>query len=144
MRTAAPPAHARSALLALFAFGLPPGSAGAWLLGIAMLVMVVRTALLPVAIHGVRLAHARARALPALTELGRGYEGTRDLDRLREMRSEQRCIHAEHGSHGGAWPRHCYSYRCSTRCTEWCLTWPRATRSTPSTWAWCPRRRRPR
>lgn len=62
-----------------------------------MLVMVVRTALLPVASHGVRLVHARARALPALTELRRRYESTRDLDRLREMRSEQRRIHAEHG-----------------------------------------------
>ncbi len=78
-------------------FGLPSGSGGAWLLAIAMLVGVVRTALLPVVVHGVRATHARARALPALTDLRRRFAGTRDLDRLREMRSEQRRIHAEHG-----------------------------------------------
>lgn len=77
--------------------GLPPGSAGAWLLGVAMLVVVVRTAVLPVVVHGVRVTHARARALPDLTDLRRRYEGVRDLDRLREMRAEQRRIHAEHG-----------------------------------------------
>lgn len=79
------------------AVGLPPGSSGAWLLGIFMLVVVVRTAMLPLVVHGVRTTHARARALPQLSALRRTYEGTRDLDSLRRMRTEQRSIHAEHG-----------------------------------------------
>lgn len=77
--------------------GLPPGSAGAWLLAIALLVVGMRTVTLPVLVHGMRVTHARARALPALTDLRRRYEGVHDLDRLHEMRAEQRRIHAEHG-----------------------------------------------
>lgn len=78
------------------AVGLPPGTAGAWLVGVALLVVAVRTALLPFVVHGVRSTHARARALPAVTELRRRYEKTRDLDSLKRMGVEQRRIHAEH------------------------------------------------
>lgn len=77
--------------------GLSPGSAGAWLLGIFLLVVAVRTAMVPLVVHAVRGAHARARALPQLKALRRAYEGTRDLDALRRMREEQRRIHVEHG-----------------------------------------------
>jgi len=79
------------------ALGLAPGSPGAWLVAVGLLVVAVRTALLPLTVHGVRAAHARARATPALRELRSRYAGTRDLDRLRAMREEQRSIRAEHG-----------------------------------------------
>lgn len=79
------------------ALGLAPGSAGAWLLAIALLVVVVRTAMLPFVIHSVRSAHARARATPQLRALQQRYAGRRDLESLQRMRLAQKEIHAEHG-----------------------------------------------
>ena len=66
--------HAVAAVLAAThdvagALGLSPDSAGAWLLAVALLVVAVRTVLLPVTIHGVRSSHARAHAAPQLREL---------------------------------------------------------------------------
>jgi YidC/Oxa1 family membrane protein insertase len=80
--------------------GLSPGSAGAWLLAVLLLVVAVRTVLLPVTIHGVRSSHARAHAAPQLRELRQRYAGSRDLEQLTAMRAEQRAIHAEHGVSG--------------------------------------------
>jgi YidC/Oxa1 family membrane protein insertase len=78
------------------ALGLTPGSAGAWLLAVLLLVVAVRTVLLPVTIHGVRSSHARAHAAPQLRELRQRYAGSRDLEQLTAMRAEQKAIHAEH------------------------------------------------
>ncbi|WP_295697296.1 membrane protein insertase YidC [Lapillicoccus sp.] len=77
--------------------GLAPGSGGAWLLAILLLVIIVRTAMLPLTIHGVRSAHARARATPQLQTLQRRYAGARDRASLRQLRDERRRINAEHG-----------------------------------------------
>lgn len=85
---------------AAVALGLTPGSAGAWLLAVLLLVVAVRTVLLPITIHGVRSSHARAHAAPQLRELRRRYAGSRDLERLAAMRAEQKAIHAEHGVSG--------------------------------------------
>ena len=82
------------------AIGLSPGSAGAWLLAVLLLVVAVRTILLPVTIHGVRASHARAHAAPQLRELRQRYAGSRDLEQLTAMRVEQKAIHAEHGVSG--------------------------------------------
>lgn len=81
----------------LSGLGLSPGSGVTWTLAIALLVVCVRLALLPLVVHGVRTARAAALARPALQEVARRYAGKRDLDSLREMRDEQRRIHAEHG-----------------------------------------------
>lgn len=80
--------------------GLAPGSAGAWLASIALLVVVVRTLTVPFVVRGVRDAHARARARPQLLELQSRYAGRRDLDSLQRLRAQQREIHAEHGVSG--------------------------------------------
>jgi YidC/Oxa1 family membrane protein insertase len=82
------------------ALGLSPGSAGAWLLAVLLLVVIVRTLLLPVTVHGVRSSHARAHAAPQLRELRQRYAGSRDLEQLTAMRAEQKAIHAEHGVSG--------------------------------------------
>jgi YidC/Oxa1 family membrane protein insertase len=82
------------------ALGLTPGSAGAWLLAVLLLVVAVRTVLLPITIHGVRSSHARAHAAPQLRELRQRYAGSRDLEQLTAMRAEQKAIHAEHGVSG--------------------------------------------
>ena len=100
-----PVTHAVAAVLAAThdvagAIGLSPGSAGAWLLAILLLVVAVRTVLLPVTVHGVRSSHARAHAAPQLRELRQRYAGNRDLDQLTAMRAEQKAIHAEHGVSG--------------------------------------------
>jgi YidC/Oxa1 family membrane protein insertase len=97
--------HAVAAVLAAThdlagAVGLSPGSAAAWLLAVALLVVAVRTVLLPVTIHQVRSSHARAHAAPQLRDLRQRYAGTRDLEQLTAMRAEQKAIHAEHGVSG--------------------------------------------
>ena len=74
--------------------GLAPGSAGAWLLAILLLVILVRTALLPLTIHGVHSAHARARATPELQALQHRYAGARDRASLDQLRAERRRINA--------------------------------------------------
>lgn len=79
------------------ALGLSAGSAGAWLLAIVLLVAAVRTAMIPLTLHGVRSAHARARATPALRALHQRHAGARDLESLQRLRQDQRRIHAEHG-----------------------------------------------
>ena len=100
-----PVTHAVAAVLAAThdaaaALGRSPGSASAWLLAVALLVVIVRTALLPVTIHAVRSSHARAHAAPQLRELRNRYAGSRDLEQLTAMRAEQQAIHAEHGVSG--------------------------------------------
>ena len=100
-----PVTHAVAAVLAAThdvagTLGLSPGSAGAWLLAVLLLVVVVRTLLLPVALHGVRSSHARAHAAPQLRELRKRYAGTRRLEDVTAMRAEQKAIHAEHGVSG--------------------------------------------
>lgn len=80
----------------LSATGLDPAAGLTWALSITVLVVVVRLALLPLTVHGVRLAHSSARARPALTELRRRYQGRRDLASLQAMQAEQRRIQAEH------------------------------------------------
>ncbi|GAA2470957.1 membrane protein insertase YidC [Terrabacter carboxydivorans] len=100
-----PVTHSVAAVLAAThdaagAVGLSPGSAGAWLLAVLLLVVAVRTVLLPVTVHQVRSSHARAHAAPQLRELRRRYAGIRDLEQLTAMRTEQKAIHAEHGVSG--------------------------------------------
>lgn len=77
--------------------GLASGSATAWLLAIAAVVVTVRTLMLPLVVRGVRDSHARAKARPQLLALQRRYDGRRDLESLQRMRAEQREVHAEHG-----------------------------------------------
>jgi YidC/Oxa1 family membrane protein insertase len=100
-----PVIHAVAAVLAAThdvagALGLSPGSAGAWLMAVLLLVVAVRTILLPVAIHGVRASHARAHAATQLRQLRERYAGSRDLEQLAALRAEQKAIRAEHGVSG--------------------------------------------
>jgi YidC/Oxa1 family membrane protein insertase len=85
-----------SAHSAVSSIGVAPGSATAWVLCIAAVVAVVRIALLPFAVHGVRLARASARARPQLRALTERYQGRKDADSLRAFAAERRRISAEH------------------------------------------------
>jgi YidC/Oxa1 family membrane protein insertase len=94
--------HAVAAVLAaahdtLTALGAAPGSAATWLLCIAAVVVLVRAALLPFVVHGVRQAHASARARPHLRELGERYKGRTDADSVKKMLEERRQLSQEHG-----------------------------------------------
>ncbi|WP_340540756.1 membrane protein insertase YidC [Nocardioides sp. GXZ039] len=102
MSVLAPLSHALAAVVAgahagLTSLGSDPDAGATWALSIAAVVVVVRTALLPLVIHGVRSAHAAARARPALRELGERFKGKRDPDSLRAHAEERRAIAAEHG-----------------------------------------------
>ncbi len=77
--------------------GLPADSSLGWILAIVALVVAVRVALLPVVVHGVRLAHAGARARPHLRELQQRYAGRTDPESVRELLAARRAVNAEHG-----------------------------------------------
>jgi YidC/Oxa1 family membrane protein insertase len=97
-----PLSHALAAVVAgahsgLAALGADPSSGAVWLLAIASVVVVVRLALLPLVVRGVRMAHASARARPHLRVVAERYRGRTDPDSLREMMAERRRIAGEHG-----------------------------------------------
>ncbi len=86
-----------SAHAALTTAGADPAAGTTWLLSIAAVVAVVRLALLPLVVHGVRLARASGRARPQLQELARRYRERTDPDSIREYLHERRRIAGEHG-----------------------------------------------
>lgn len=97
-----PVSHALAAVVAaahsgLAALGADPHSGTTWLLCVAAVVVTVRIALLPLAVHGVRQAHAAARARPQLRALRRRYEPRTDPESLRAYAEERRRLAAEHG-----------------------------------------------
>ncbi|GAW51346.1 Membrane protein insertase, YidC/Oxa1 family [Nocardioides sp. PD653] len=98
----APLSHALAVVVAtahsgLTSLGADPASGTTWLLCIAAVVAVVRIALLPLAVHGVRTAHAAARARPQLQALAQRHRDRRDPDAMRAFLDERRRIAAEHG-----------------------------------------------
>ena len=80
----------------LTSLGADPPSGGTWVLCIAAVVVLVRLALLPLAVHGVRQAHAAAHARPQLQELAKRYRNKKDPGSLRSFAEERRRIAAEH------------------------------------------------
>ena len=97
-----PISHALAAVVAtahdaLTALGADPAGGGTWLLCVAAVVVTLRLALLPVVVHGVRQAHAAARARPHFHELSARLGPKPDRDRLRQHLEERRQLSAEHG-----------------------------------------------
>ena len=80
----------------LTSLGADPTAGATWLLCIAAVVVSVRVALLPLVAHGVRLAHASARARPHLQELAKRYRKRTDPESIRRMMEERRRITSEH------------------------------------------------
>ena len=94
--------HALAAIVAaahagLTYVGADPTSGTTWLLAIAAVVVAVRVALLPLVAHGVRLAHASARARPHLQDLARRYKTTWTATACVDHMEERRRIATEHG-----------------------------------------------
>ena len=82
------------------ALGADPDGAATWLLSIAGVVVLVRLALLPLVVRGVRQAHAAARARPHLQRLSEEYReriAHRDPDTMRTFLEERRRLGEEHG-----------------------------------------------
>lgn len=97
-----PLSHALAAAIAaahtgLTYVGADPSGGATWLLCIAAVVVAVRLAMLPLAAHGVRIAHASARARPHLQDLTERYRNRTDPESLRRLVHERRRIAAEHG-----------------------------------------------
>ncbi|QIG43771.1 membrane protein insertase YidC [Nocardioides anomalus] len=76
--------------------GLDPGSGTTWVLSVAAVVVTVRLALVPLAVHGARQARAAARARPQLRALAERYRDRRDAASLRAYAEERRAVAAEH------------------------------------------------
>ncbi len=77
--------------------GADPASGLTWLLCIATVVAAVRLALLPLAVHGIRQAHASALARPQLQDVAERYRQRKDPESMRALNRERRRIAAEHG-----------------------------------------------
>lgn len=100
-----PLSHALAAVVAgvhttATTLGADPDAGGTWLLAIAGVVVLVRLALLPLVIRGVRQAHAAARARPHLKELSERYRerlAEREPAGMRAFMEERRELNAEHG-----------------------------------------------
>lgn len=97
-----PFSHALAAVIAaahvtLASLGADPTAGTTWLLAIASVVVAVRLAILPFVAHGVRSAHASARAQPQLRELAMRYKDRKDPEDMRRFMQERRRITAEHG-----------------------------------------------
>jgi YidC/Oxa1 family membrane protein insertase len=97
-----PLSHALATLVAgahagLATLGADPASGATWLLSIAVVVVIVRLALLPLVVRSVRQTHAAARARPHLRALGEKYRGRTDAESLRELMAARRVIAADHG-----------------------------------------------
>ena len=97
-----PVSHALAALIAaahvgVTSLGADPAAGTTWLLCIAAVVVAVRVALLPLVAHGVRLAHASARARPQLNDLVERYRNRKDPESARRFINERRRIATEHG-----------------------------------------------
>jgi YidC/Oxa1 family membrane protein insertase len=96
-----PLSHALAGVIAsahsgLVSLGLDPSSGLVWVLSIAAVVVTVRLVLLPLTVHGLRTAHAAARARPHLKELAERYRNRKDPESLRAFADERRRIAAEH------------------------------------------------
>lgn len=97
-----PFSHALAAVLAaahdgLTVLGADPAAGSTWLLCVAAVVVALRLALLPAVVHGVRQAHAAARARPHLQDLAGSLGDHPDPDSLRRHLAERRRVSAEHG-----------------------------------------------
>lgn len=97
-----PVQHALAAVVAgvhsgLTALGADASSGLTWCLSIAAVVVVVRTALLPIVFHGVKMAHASSRARPHLKAVAERYKNRTDAESVRAMMEERRAVSAEHG-----------------------------------------------
>ena len=103
MSILAPLTHALAAVLAgahhVLAFA---GDNASWLLAIAAVVVLVRLALLPLTIRGVRTSHASSRARPQIQALTKKYakrskSGRMESDDMMAMMAERKQINEEHG-----------------------------------------------
>lgn len=81
----------------LTALGADPASGVTWCLSIAAVVVLVRSALVPLTVHTVRNAHAAARARPQLKALAQEYRGRTDQEAVRAQMAARREISDEHG-----------------------------------------------
>lgn len=96
-----PLSHALAALVTaahtgLTSLGADPDSGTTWVLCLALVVLAVRLALLPLVVRGVRHAHASARARPQLRALQERYRHRTDLEGRQELAREARRLAAEH------------------------------------------------
>jgi YidC/Oxa1 family membrane protein insertase len=82
----------------LVAAGLPPASGVTWVGSIAVLVLVVRLALLPLVVRQLRSSRRLAAAAPALQEIRDRYRGARDPEALSQLRAETRRVYADAGA----------------------------------------------
>ncbi len=82
----------------LAAAGLPAAGGITWVASVAILVVVVRSALLPLVIRQVRVAHRLAAAAPRLQQVSERYRGASDAESLLRWRAERKAVYAETGA----------------------------------------------
>ena len=82
----------------LVAVGSPPASGATWAASIAVLVLVVRAALLPLVVRQLRWSRRLAAAEPTLQEIRDRHRGAQDQEALFRLRAETRQAYADAGA----------------------------------------------
>ncbi len=78
--------------------GLEPTQGATWFAAVALLVIVVRLALIPLFLHQIRTARATAAMAPAMRALQARYRGRTDPQSRRRMAEESAALRREHGA----------------------------------------------
>jgi YidC/Oxa1 family membrane protein insertase len=84
---------------AVTGLGLDPAGGGGWLLAVAALVVVVRLALLPLAVRQLRTQHRMRRLTPDLQRVRDRYRGKSDPVSRQAMAKDTADLYKEHGVH---------------------------------------------
>ena len=77
--------------------GLDPAAGSTWLLAVGLLVIVVRAALVPLAVRSFRSALRLRSIAPETADIRERYRGRTDPDSRRRMAEETAALHGRHG-----------------------------------------------
>lgn len=78
--------------------GLAPTQGATWFAAVAVLVLAIRIALIPLTLRQVRMARATAAMAPHLRALQARYQGRTDADSRRSLAEESAALRREHGA----------------------------------------------
>lgn len=86
--------------------GLNPNDGWTWLAAICVLVVVVRSALIPLIIKQIKSQRVMMEMAPEIKKIQKKYKGKRDQFSMQAMREEQQALYAKYGASpmSGCWP----------------------------------------
>jgi len=79
-------------------FGMPANDGNTWVISIVVLVLIVRTALIPLFVKQIRTQRTMYTMQPEIQKLQKKYKGKNDRDSRERMAKEQMELYKKHGS----------------------------------------------